>query len=114
MCIQHTGYRHESSAGGDSTELEKHTIDRGTEKVAAGERLPGNEYSVFTQTDNKDQIIARLESELSNVQSKKTKAIEALSKMHIEHQKLDGGNKGNDVVRMWAEKVLQNRRDSDG
>jgi uncharacterized protein YjcR len=84
------------------------------EKVAAGERLPGNEYSVFTQTDNKDQIIARLESELSNVQSKKTKAIEALSKMHIEHQKLDGGNKGNDVVRMWAEKVLQNRRDSDG
>lgn len=32
MCIQHTGYRHESSAGGDSTELEKHTIDRGTEK----------------------------------------------------------------------------------
>lgn len=84
------------------------------EKVAAGERLPGNEYSVFTQTDNKDQIIARLESELSNVQSKKTKAIEALSKMHIEHQKIDGGNKGNDVVRMWAEKVLQNRRDSDG
>lgn len=58
--------------------------------------------------------LARLESELSNVQSKKTKAIEALSKMHIEHQKLDGGNKGNDVVRMWAEKVLQNRRDSDG
>ena len=49
----------------------------------------------------------------SNVQSKKTKAIEALSKMHIEHQKIDGGNKGNDVVRMWAEKVLQ-RRDSDG
>lgn len=45
---------------------------------------------------------------------KKTKAIEALSKMHIEHQKIDGGNKGNDVVRMWAEKVLQNRRDSDG
>lgn len=84
------------------------------EKVAAVERLPGNEYSVFTQTDNKDQIIARLESELSNVQSKKTKTIEALSKMHIEHQKLDGGNKGNDVVRMWAEKVLQNRRDSDG
>lgn len=41
-------------------------------------------------------------------------AQEALSKMHIEHQKLDGGNKGNDVVRMWAEKVLQNRRDSDG
>lgn len=67
------------------------------EKVADGERLPGNEYSVFTQTDNKDQIIARLESELSNVQSKKTKAIEALSKMHIEHQKLDGGNKGTDA-----------------
>lgn len=52
--------------------------------------------------------------DVTNDRLKKTKAIEALSKMHIEHQKLDGGNKGNDVVRMWAEKVLQNRRDSDG
>lgn len=84
------------------------------DKVAAGERLPGNEYSVVTQTDNKDQIIARLEAELSNVQSKKTKAIEALSKLHLERQKIDEGTKGNDVVRMWAEKVLQNRRNSDG
>nr|DAM32588.1 MAG TPA: Small Terminase [Caudoviricetes sp.] len=84
------------------------------EKVANGDRLPGKEYSVFTQTDNKDQIIARLESELSNIQSKKTKAIEALSKMHLEKQKLEGGNKGNDVVKSWAEKVLKMREGQNG
>lgn len=106
--------RSEQKRAFENDEDKEEYARRIAEKVAAGKRLPGNEYSVITQTDNKDQIIARLESELSNVQSKKTKAIEALSKMHIEHQKLDGGNKGNDVIRMWAEKVLQNRRDSDG
>lgn len=83
------------------------------EKVANGERMPGREYSTFTQTDNKDQIIARLESELSNVQSKKTKAIEALAKLHIEKQKLAGDAAANDVVKSWAEKVLKTRRSSD-
>lgn len=81
-------------------------------KVDAGDRLPGNEFSVFTQTDNKDQIIARLEAELSNVQSKKTKAIEALSKIHLERHKLQGDTSGNDVVRAWTEKVLATRKES--
>ncbi|MCD8150586.1 MAG: phage terminase small subunit [Clostridiales bacterium] len=83
------------------------------EKVANGERMPGRECQTFTQTDNKDQIIARLESELSNVQSKKTKAIEALAKLHIEKQKLAGDTAANDVVKSWAEKVLKTRRGSD-
>jgi uncharacterized protein YjcR len=82
------------------------------EKIDKGERMPGKEYSTFTQTDNKDQIIARLESELSNVQSKKTKAIEALAKLHIEKQKLEGDSSANDMVKSWAEKVLKARRDS--
>lgn len=85
-----------------------------SEKIANGDRLPGKEYGTFTQTDNKDQIIARLESELSNVQSKKTKAIEALAKLHIEKKKLEGDTAGNDVVKIWAEKVLQSRREHDG
>lgn len=83
------------------------------EKIEKGERMPGKEYSTFTQTDNKDQIIARLESELSNVQSKKTKAIEALAKLHIEKQKLEGDTVANNMVKAWAEKVLKARRDSD-
>ena len=81
------------------------------EKVENGERLPGKEYGTFTQTDNKDQIIARLESELSNVQSKKTKAIEALSRIHLEKAKLEGDGKGNEIVKSWADKVLKARRE---
>lgn len=37
--------------------------------------MPGREYSTFTQTENKDNIIARLESELSNVQAKKQRRL---------------------------------------
>lgn len=82
------------------------------EKIDKGERMPGKEYQTQTTTDNKDNIIARLESELSNVQAKKTKAIETLSRIHLEKAKLDGEGKGNDVVKLWAEKVLKARRES--
>lgn len=81
------------------------------EKIDKGERMPGREYTTQTTTDNKDNIIARLESELSNVQAKKTKAIEALSRIHLEKEKLNGGNKGNDIVKSWADKVLKARRE---
>ena len=90
--------RSERKRAFDSDEDKAEYARRISEKVKAGERLPGNEYSTFTQTENKDQIIARLESELSNVQSKKTKAIEALAKLHLENRKLDGDSKGNEVV----------------
>lgn len=75
--------------------------------VRNGERMPGNGYQVFTQTDNKDQIIARLESELSNVQSKKTKAIEALSKLRTEKEKRESDSNGNDAVDEWIDAVLE-------
>lgn len=84
------------------------------EKVEKRERMPGKEYGIFTQTENKDNIILRLESELSNVQAKKTKAIEALAKLHLENQKLKGDSAANEVARTWVEKVLKARRDSDG
>jgi uncharacterized protein YjcR len=87
---------------------------RQKEKIDANEILPGKSYRISTHTSNKDLIIARLEQELSTVQSKKTKAIEALSKLHLEKQKLDGSSAGNDVVRMWAEKVVAARRVSHG
>lgn len=81
------------------------------EKIDKGERMPGKEYQTQTSTDNKDNIIARLESELSNVQAKKTKAIEALSRIHLEKAKLEGDSKGNDIVKSWADKVLKARRE---
>ncbi len=84
------------------------------EKIDKGDRMPGKEYGTFTQTDNKDQIITRLESELSNVQAKKTKAIEALAKLHLEKKKLDGDTTANNIAKTWAEKVLKAREDSHG
>lgn len=79
-----------------------------------GDVLPGKSYSIQTHTTNKDMIIARLEQELSTVQSKKTKAIEALAKLHLETRRLDGDSSANDVVKAWTEKVLESRRNKNG
>lgn len=103
--------RSERKRSFDTPEDEKEYNRRVQEKIDKDERMPGREYGTFTQTDNKDNIIARLESELSNVQSKKTKAIEALSRIHLEKAKLEGDNKGNDIVKSWADKVLKARRE---
>lgn len=104
--------RSESKRAFKTTEEEEDYNKRIAAKVSSGDRLPGQEYQSYTQTENKDQIIARLESELSNVQAKKTKAIEALAKLHLEKQKLAGDTTTNDVVRSWTEKVLKARGDS--
>ena len=106
--------RSEQKRAFENDEDKEEYARRISKKIKAGERLPGNEYSTFTQTENKDQIIARLESELSNVQSKKTKAIEALAKLHLENRKLDGDNKGNEVVREWTQRILEQRRNGNG
>lgn len=104
-------FRSERKRSFDSTEDEEEYNRLIREKIDKGERMPGREYTTQTSTDNKDNIIARLESELSNVQAKKTRAIEALSRIHLEKAKLEGDNKGNDVVKTWAEKVLKARRE---
>ena len=57
-------------------------------------------------------IIARLEQELSTVQSKKTKAIEALSKYRIEKAKLDSENTGDELVDNWMIAVLEKKAES--
>lgn len=75
-------------------------------KVDKGDILPGKSYSIQTHTTNKDMVIARLEQELSAVQSKKTKAIEALSKLRLEKTKIKNENAGNEVVDDWITAVL--------
>jgi hypothetical protein len=94
----------------DKDEYEK----RITEKVANNERLPGERYHITTETENKDNMIARLERELSTVQSKKTKAIDSLVRLRLEKQKIAGETKGNEVVKAWADAVLKARRENDG
>lgn len=95
---------------GEEAEYDK----RQEAKVAAGDILPGKPYSIQTHTSNKDLIIARLEQELSTVQNKKTKAIEALAKYRMEKQKIDGESKGNEIVRGWVDSVLKARGKENG
>lgn len=75
-------------------------------KIDKGDILPGKSYSIQTHTTNKDMVIARLEQELSTVQSKKTKAIEVLSKYRMEKVKMESENSGNDVVDAWIAAIL--------
>lgn len=79
---------------------------RQQEKINKEERLPGRSYNIQTHTSNKDLIIARLEQELSTVQSKKTKAIEALSKIRLEKAKIEQETAGSAAVDDWISAVL--------
>lgn len=90
----------------DDKEEEIEYNRRQKKKIQDGEILPGKPYSIQTHTSNKDMIIARLEQELSTVQSKKTKAIEALAKYRMENTKMEIESAGNDVVDDWIAAVL--------
>lgn len=95
------------------TEEDKQLYEERIEKkISAEERLPGDMYNMQTTMENKDNMIARLEKELSTVQSKKTKAIEALAKLRLEKQKIAGESSGNDAVLLWAEKIKEKRKEN--
>ena len=81
--------------------------ERIAEKVENGERLPGNRYSIVTNTEPKKSAIARLEKELSVVQGKKTEAIRALANLRIEKQKLNAFSAGSEVVDDWINAILE-------
>lgn len=84
------------------------------EKVLKGERLPGESYKLQTETENKDNLIIRLERELSSVQKAKSKALDSLVRLRLEKRKMEGENKGNEVVRAWADAVLKAREGDNG
>ncbi len=76
-------------------------------KVDKGDILPGKSYSIQTHTTNKDMVMARLEQELSTIQGKKTKAIEALAKYRMEKAKLESESAGNEAVDDWIAAVIE-------
>ncbi|MFR3271303.1 phage terminase small subunit [Sellimonas intestinalis] len=88
--------------------------NRVLEKVEKGDRLPGEHYSLQTMTSSSADLVTRLEKELTSVQSQKTKAVDALSKLRFEKEKIAGESKGNELVRTWAESVIKARREKDG
>ena len=79
---------------------------RQQKKIDNEEILPGKTYNIITHTGNKELIIARLEQELSTIQSKKTKAIEALSKYRMEKARFESESAGNEAVDDWITAVL--------
>lgn len=105
--------RHDTKRAFADKEEEAEYNRRQKEKVDNGDILPGKSYDISTHTTNKDLIIVRLEQELSTVQSKKTKAIEALSKFRIEKAKLDSEAAGGAAVDDWIAAVLGDGGDAD-
>ena len=88
--------------------------DRIQEKVMKNERLPGESYDLQTSTASTADLVARLEKELTSVQSCKTKAVDALAKLRLEKEKAAGESKGNELVRVWADSVIKSRREQNG
>ncbi|TCX51941.1 MULTISPECIES: phage terminase small subunit [unclassified Dehalobacter] len=54
-----------------------------------------------TRTISIFEVIQKLEAELTRVQAKKTRCIEALNRLRLERQKLEEGKKGNALVDDW-------------
>lgn len=81
-------------------------------KIDAGERMPGKDVVVTTNTEHKSERVMRMEKELTSIQSQKTKAINALAQLRLARQKVDGGN-DNDIVRAWADAIASARGKKD-
>lgn len=59
-----------------------------------------------TKTISTFEVLMKLEAELTRVQSKKTKCIEALNKIRMERQKQADGEVGNELVDDWISGVV--------
>lgn len=59
------------------------------DKMMNGKKLPGKEYNQTISSESTDNIIARLENELTRIQRAKTRSIEALAKLNLEKERLE-------------------------
>lgn len=76
------------------------------ERIAEGKKLPGKAVELETKKSNKDMVVARLEQELSTVQNKKTRAIEALAKLRLDKMKLENEARGDAAVEDWIMSIM--------
>ncbi len=69
-----------------------------------------DDYQTQTETTTRTisifEVIQKLEAELTRVQAKKTRCIEALNKLRIERQRIEDEQKGNDLVNDWIHGVM--------
>lgn len=75
-------------------------------KIQNGDRLPGNAVDMITKTEATYNIIQALERELTNVQGRKTKCIDALAKLRLAKE-ASGKSKTSEAVDDWVSAVLE-------
>mgnify|MGYP002870040861 CR=1 FL=1 len=92
--------------------LKEEYDNRIREKIENGERLPGRDVQIYTETENKDMLIARLEDQLTRCQSAKNKAIAELASIQQARLEREGGN--DDLVAAWVESLMGKWGDADG
>lgn len=73
------------------------------DKVAAGERLPGESYSIQIFTEPRHKRIERLEAELTKVQNAKERAIAELHRIRAEKV----GSQKNAIALAWIESFAE-------
>lgn len=82
----------------DSPEDEQIYNERIQEKIDAGERLPGREYTTHTTTEASYSIVLKLEEALTRCQAQKQRTIDTLNKIRM--AKDDG--KSRDIEDMYV------------
>lgn len=78
-------------------------------KVEDGDRLPGDSYTVTTTTASTQDLITRLERELSTVQRNRTQAEQALAQYRADRSKDENSGSEGDT-KTWVEAVLRARQ----
>lgn len=99
------------SFSSDVERAEFETINR--QRIASGSVLPGKAFELQTSTVNKDNIILRLESELTRVQRAKNQALDSLIKLRIDRKKLIEEENNDSLVELWISEVLNNRENNE-
>lgn len=91
----------------EKAEYDKARYDEMIEaKIENGDRLPGNAVDVTTKTEATYTIIQSLERNLTELQARKTKCIEALAKVRAEREQSDKAQ-NSAVVDDWVSAVLE-------
>lgn len=102
--------RSESKRAFDSKEDEALYNELIREKIDSGERLPGRDYKITTETEGSYSIILKLEEALTRCQAQKQRAIDSLNKV----RQANGESKGSGLADDWIASVMETAEDDDG
>ena len=89
------------------SEVQRRMVTQGDLKIGSKQK----QVETTTRSVSAFEIRMKLETELTRVQSKKTRCIEALNKIRMERQKEKGGKDENDLVEDWISSVLGGAED---